>query len=629
MGVATDANLPERWSEGSANIHWKTNLPGEGCSSPIVNGNRVFVTTAYEDPMPQIVRRVAVGAGSFLTVLFVLMILAGPVSRLRARPLAADGIRSVSAGQALSTALAGMGVGAFFLASVVLLFLPERYDATVGGFLARLLGTYDTEHLFYIGKEVGAATWLNTGAVALFGYATALHWIRARSVWRLIGSLVFVPLAAAFVVLTPPDEWKYRVVLWTRLLFIVPAALVATWHLLGYFEIRLGTESGEKTPLLQSLNNVHISWKHKDMHRSGGARSLVLFALITALAALVFIPVNLLLPQRNMCRAVVCLDLETGQILWETRVFTAAAERKHRDNSYATPTPATDGRHVVANFGVGVACLDVDGRMIWKVADPHYADDTRYGAAASVLICNDKTIILQESEENTKRSTWMAAFETASGEVQWKVYPPHLRMAYTTGLLHDDGTGTKLIIASFRSLLCFDTESGSQLWEHDIPMEQIVASLTRSGSTFYVGGGTWGPKGLIAFRLPGPQAHCPVEELWRASEDTPGCVSPVICNGILFTITDAGVMRAYDAACGKLYWRKRLKGRYLASPVAGDGKVYACNTNGLTTVVAAEPQLRILARNELDSGCYASFAVADSHLIVRTEDSLYCIAPCK
>ncbi len=433
-------------------------------------------------------------------------------------------------------------------------------------------------------------------------------------------------MAAAFVVLTPPDEWKYNVVLWTRLLFIVPAAIVAAWHLLGYFEIRLGSKPGEKTPLLQSLNNVRISWKHKDMHRAGSVRSMVLFALMTALAALVFVPINLLLPQRNMCRAVVCVDLGAGDILWETRVFTAPAERKHRDNSYATPTPATDGRHVVANFGVGVACLDFDGHVIWKTTDPQYVGDTRYGAAASVLICGDKTIILQESEENTKRSTWMAAFDTATGDVVWKVYPPHLRMAYTTGLLYDDGTGAKLIVASFRSVLCFDVASGRQLWEHDIPMEQMVASVIRSGSTFYVGGGTWGPKGLIAFELPGPEAHCPVRELWQASKDTPGCVSPVICNGILFTITDTGVMRAYDAVSGKLHWKKRLKGRYLASPVAGDGKVYACNTSGLTTVVAAECKPRILAQNELDSGCYASIAVADSRLIVRTEDSLYCIA---
>jgi hypothetical protein len=134
---------------------------------------------------------------------------------------------------------------------------------------------------------------------------------------------------------------------------------------------------------------------------------------------------------------------------------------------------------------------------------------------------------------------------------------------------------------------------------------------------------------LIAFKLKGPGPDCPVEELWQVSDDTPGCASPVIHRGIVFTITDSGVMRAYDAVSGTLHWRKRLKGRYLASLVAGDGKVYACNTSGLTTVVAAEPCLRILGQNQLQGDCRASFAVADSHFLVRTSDFLYCIAPNK
>jgi outer membrane protein assembly factor BamB len=200
-------------------------------------------------------------------------------------------------------------------------------------------------------------------------------------------------------------------------------------------------------------------------------------------------------------------------------------------------------------------------------------------------------------------------------------------MAYTTGLLHDDGGSARLIVASFQKIFCFALDSGRLLWERDIPMEQIVASLARDGSILCVGGGTWGPKGLIAFRLRDSDGDSRVEELWRVSADTPGCASPVIHRGILFTITDTGVMRAYDAASGALHWRERLRGRYLASLLGGDGKVYACSTSGLTTVVAAEPSFRILARNQLQGDCRASFAVADSHFLVRTADFLYCIAP--
>ena len=43
-GVADNPNLPDHWS-ASDNVAWKTDIPGRGWSSPIVWGNRVFLTT--------------------------------------------------------------------------------------------------------------------------------------------------------------------------------------------------------------------------------------------------------------------------------------------------------------------------------------------------------------------------------------------------------------------------------------------------------------------------------------------------------------------------------------------------------------------------------------------------------
>ncbi|MHC4517917.1 MAG: outer membrane protein assembly factor BamB family protein, partial [Planctomycetota bacterium] len=500
MGVSTDGNLPEQWSHDSANIKWKARLLGEGCSSPIVSGNRVFVTTAYEKRAPGIVRRVTASAGCLLGTIVLAAILARLITGGRGCQRHRQTMGR-SLGQTLSAGVTGVSTTLALLLLILLYVFPEQYDATVGKSLAQAFGTYDTEHLFYIGKEVAAATWLNTGAAALLGFAAALHWLRARSVWRPIGGVAFVGLAVAFVTLTPMDAWKYRVPLWTLVLFAGPAALVATWHLLGYLEIRRGDQQGtaetakHNVPFLQSLNSVRILWKHEDPYHFGGASSVVLFASMAALAVLAFLPANLIVPRMGVQRAVTCLDFTSGEILWQTRIFAAPAERKHRDNSYATPTPAADGQHVAVHFGVGTACLNLDGRVLWKVSDPLYPDDTRYGAAASVLIWKNRTIVLQESEERTKRRTWLAAFDTASGDLLWKARPTNLRMAYTTGLLHDDGAGVKLIIASFRKILCFELESGRLLWQHDITMEQIVASLTRGGPIFCVGGGTWGPKG--------------------------------------------------------------------------------------------------------------------------------------
>ena len=50
QGVSNEKNLPSEWSP-SRNIKWKTPIAGRGHSSPIVWGNKIFLTTAIEGPV--------------------------------------------------------------------------------------------------------------------------------------------------------------------------------------------------------------------------------------------------------------------------------------------------------------------------------------------------------------------------------------------------------------------------------------------------------------------------------------------------------------------------------------------------------------------------------------------------
>jgi len=634
LGVSADRNLPEVWSTDGTNIIWKTRIPGAGHSSPIISHGKVFLTTAYENSRAVISHQMVAATIGVLALFFTVGASARSIVGWRGSKLGDNRKQGGFLNRILNPIIAVGSTAVFLLFAVLLFVFPEHYDATIGQFLAQTLGNYDTEHLFYIGDDTGAARWLNSGAAALLGLAASLHWLRARSIWRVLGALVFVLLAVAFVAFTPADLWKYPLPLSPRLLFVIPAGLVAAWFLLGYLDVRLqsrpaiasdeeGSSPEVKASVLESLNRVTILWRHEGMCRLGSVLSTLLFVSVATMALLVFIPVNLLLPEIGLQRAVVCVDFESGEILWQRPVFIAPAERKHRDNSYATPTPATDGRYVVANFGAAVVCLDAQGHVIWKIRDPKYTDDTRYGAAGSVLLWEDKAIVLQEREENTRRRTWMAAFDKASGKLHWRVEPQNLSWAYTTGLLYDDGAGMKLITASHKNVACFEVDSGQLVWKHEIILEQLVASMVRIDSLFYLGGGTWGPNALMAMRLSDSGQETEIEALWQASADTPGCSSPVAYNGMIFTVTDTGVMCCYDANSGQQHWRERLKGRYLASLVAGDGKIYASNTDGLTTVVAAAPQFQVLSQNQLEGDCRASLAVAESHILARTSEFLY------
>lgn len=638
LGVSADRHLPEVWDANSPNIKWKTRIPGNGWSSPIVSDGKVFVTTAYHDDYGAAAHRMVKIAMALAVLVFFCAAIAHLVSLFTGKETQGAG-RAMSLYALFNSTLAGF-VSLAFLVLVVLIFVfPEQYDATVGTFLQQHFGYKDKDdidHLFYVAKGVHVAVWLNTGAIALLGLGVSLHWIRAHSIWRPLGVVAFAVLSILFVVWTPADLWKYPLKLRLKLPWVLPGGVIALWYLLGYLAIGYRRQSGpedsdqngrqgKRIAALGSLNDVFIRWRHPNMFAPGSALSLLLFASLALIAATVFVPANLLLPELGYQRAVLGIDFTTGKVLWNTPVFIAPAERKHRDSSYATPTPATDGQHVVASFGAAVVGLDVDGRILWRFSDPNYTENARYGAASSVVIWRNRAIVLQEQEEKVKRKTWMAAFEVPTGRVIWNVSPPNLQWAYTTPLVYDDGAGVRLITSSHENVACFAIESGQLIWQCKIVLDQLVASMVRIGSVLYLGGGTWGPEKLIAMKLIGSGRQTTIREIWSASKDTPGCASPVAYNGMVFTVSDKGILCAYDAETGKLYWRHDLKGRHLASLLAGDGKIYAASTKGLVTVVAAEPTLRVVSQNPLEGECHASPAVHDSHLLIRTDEFLYCI----
>jgi outer membrane protein assembly factor BamB len=48
QGVSDEKNVPLTWSE-TKNVRWKTAIPGRGWSSPVIQGDRIWLTTATED----------------------------------------------------------------------------------------------------------------------------------------------------------------------------------------------------------------------------------------------------------------------------------------------------------------------------------------------------------------------------------------------------------------------------------------------------------------------------------------------------------------------------------------------------------------------------------------------------
>jgi outer membrane protein assembly factor BamB len=95
---------------------------------------------------------------------------------------------------------------------------------------------------------------------------------------------------------------------------------------------------------------------------------------------------------------------------------------------------------------------------------------------------------------------------------------------------------------------------------------------------------------------------------------------------MLFTISQNGIASCYDAATGALHWKKRLApGDYYASLTAADGKIYATNQEGVTTVFEASKRFNILGQNDLGEASFSSPAIGRGSIFLRTDKALYCI----
>jgi outer membrane protein assembly factor BamB len=111
---------------------------------------------------------------------------------------------------------------------------------------------------------------------------------------------------------------------------------------------------------------------------------------------------------------------------------------------------------------------------------------------------------------------------------------------------------------------------------------------------------------------------------WRVKgRDVPTTPSPVVVGGLLFMLSNNGVLTCFEAASGKTVWRERIHGNYLASPIHDGRRIYCSSNKGKTTVVRAGRVFERLAENELESGFMASPAVAGDSLILRTKTHLY------
>lgn len=335
------------------------------------------------------------------------------------------------------------------------------------------------------------------------------------------------------------------------------------------------------------------------------------------------------LASRKPKRVVLAYDLASGDRLWETVLFEGSIGRRHWSNTHAAPTPVTDGRHIFVSFDAHLAALDFDGNVVWhREVDPNYYEESHYGVSSSPVLADGAVILLQDKEEGeNKYPGWLAAFDKGSGEEIWRDEWTHTCCSYNTPLVVQRDGRLEVWNQSALEVVGYDARTGEKLWRGEHPTMQTVPSLVRMDDLFATPGGIH-HRSLVMFHLCATGEDVNPVPIWSGLTGSPEMSSPVLYRDRLFSVTKGGGMYVLEARTGTLVWKKRLpSGDYRSSLVAGDGKVYAVNSSGITTVIDAESETpRILSRNNLHIGSSASPAIVDGSILIRTEGHLYRIS---
>lgn len=385
------------------------------------------------------------------------------------------------------------------------------------------------------------------------------------------------------------------------------------------------------------------------------------------------------------------LDRQTGKIAWKRESPRDRQEKLDKRNSPASPTPAADGRNVYVFFpDYGLLSYTFEGEERWRVPLGPFDNKYGMGGSPIlagdkvVLVCDqNRNSFAAAYSQADGRQVWktprpealsghvtpvvyelagsknsqiiapgsfrMDAYDLASGRIVWWVNGlaseiksvPVLdgETIYINGFdspLNDPGRHIE--VPPFREMLAkYDANHDGALQQTELPDSPVKTSfpdrdINHDGKLDEAEWKSYravmaADNSLLSIRTGGAGDMTAKAVQWKYHRSISQLPSALVYRGVIYMITEHGMLATLDPATGKPHKQGRLRGtadKYYASPVAADGKVFFVGFSGAVTILKAGPDQEILSVNALDDECYATPAIADGRLYVRTRGMLYC-----
>lgn len=335
---------------------------------------------------------------------------------------------------------------------------------------------------------------------------------------------------------------------------------------------------------------------------------------------------------------VYALDKRTGKTVWERVAFEGVPQNKrHIKSTYASASPATDGRIVVAWFGSqGVVAYDVNGTRLWSVdlgrvdMGAYDIPSFEWGPASSPIIWNDLVLL----QVDTQADSFLLALDARTGKTVWKTDRDELP-SWGTPTVVETASGAELVTNASNYIRGYDPRTGAELWRLGGSSKITAPTPFAADGLIVVASGRRPERPLFVIR-PGARGDLTLggdatssgSIAWSKTGRGSYMPTPLAYNGILYVLGNDGVFDAYELATGAEIYRQRLPhlgSGFSASPVAADGRIYLSNEDGEILVVAAGREFQQIAANTMGELLMATPALSDGVMFVRSVSSLFAI----
>lgn len=309
----------------------------------------------------------------------------------------------------------------------------------------------------------------------------------------------------------------------------------------------------------------------------------------------VILPVD----QDSPASYLIAVDKNSGKLRWKV-------ERPIVISGYSTPIvykPAQGPKQIIVPESFQLSAYSVeDGKRVWWVRGLACEMKSIASHDSEYLYINGWGFPQNQPGRQVKTTTWeegLAAYDKDKDQLIAKT-----EITAAAGTADMD----KMLKSAFEA---FDMNRDEKLNARDWEVFQAMMASEN---------------GLLAIKMGGKGDQTANAIRWRYTKPVPQVPSTLLYHGVLYMINDSGILLSFDPASGNVIKQGRLHGaidKYFSSPVAADDKVYLIGQGGQVSVLKAAGDWQVLAVNELDDECYATPAIADGRIYIRTRSALY------